>query len=85
MGISVNGEALQPMADGTYEFTVLRDTKVNVTENSITGINEIEAKATHEGPVYNLSGECVLNRATPEAMQHLPKGIYVIKGKKIVR
>ena len=73
------------MADGTYEFTVLRDTKVNVTENSITGINKIETKATHEGPVYNLSGECVLNRATPEAMQHLPKGIYVIEGKKIVR
>lgn len=83
--ISVNGEALQPMADGTYEFTVLRDTKVNVTENSITGINKIETKATHEGPVYNLSGECVLNRAIPEAMQHLPKGIYVIEGKKIVR
>jgi hypothetical protein len=59
------------------------------TATSIEGITELSTegnkKATTsqgDGRVYSLSGQCV--GESPEALTRLPKGVYIVNGKKVI-
>ena len=55
----------------------------DVTSNYVTGINTVLQEATDNGNVYSLDGRLV---RTDGDIRQLPKGIYIINGKKwIVR
>ena len=47
---------------------------------STTGINHYVSTSTHDGNIYNLNGTLV---AKDGNMERLPKGIYILNGKKI--
>ncbi len=50
-----------------------------------TGVNGVLANMLTVGDVYNLTGQKVLNNATRSEMDEiLPKGIYIVNGKKVI-
>lgn len=68
--------------DGTPDQTVDMET-VTIDFSNVTGIDERIAISKKEGlegkPVYNLKGQLVGN-----SVARLPKGIYIIGGKKLI-
>ena len=76
-----NGKAVEPFraylnADGGISYSQMKI----VTGKELTGIHDIRTTTNAApGAVYNLSGQRV-----GQSTQTLPKGIYVIDGKKVV-
>jgi hypothetical protein len=73
----------------TCWLPVSKDTKKEifaVPESEYTGYDSVEAiGADNNGlsDVYNLLGVCVLRQATPEQIDALPTGLYIVNGRKI--
>ena len=53
------------------------------SDAEITGIEKTQAEGTQTYNVYNLSG--VLVRPNATSLQGLPKGIYIVNGKKVIK
>ena len=53
------------------------------SDAEITGIEKTQAEGTQTYNVYNLSG--VLVRPNAPSLQGLPKGIYIVNGKKVIK
>ncbi len=53
-------------------------------EENTTGIQTMTSDKEPRSDVYSLTGAKVLDNASLQDVQSLPKGIYVIKGKKII-
>lgn len=53
-------------------------------EENTTGIQTMTSDKETRSDVYSLTGAKVLDNASLQDVQSLPKGIYVIKGKKII-
>lgn len=56
---------------------------VNIEEVDVTAIDMVNKNETDKkgGRIYNLQGKCVSEFGNTE---HLPKGIYIKNGKKVV-
>ena len=50
---------------------------------TVTGIGSVNADSVATADVYDLRGNKVLAKGSP--LKRLPKGVYVISGKKIVK
>lgn len=50
----------------------------------LSGVDEIIGEDCALKTVYNLQGVKVLDRATSEQVEALPKGIYIVNGKKVM-
>ncbi len=56
---------------------------VCIDDDTTTDISEVEVTSTDENaPVYDLNGRLVGRK---DQMHHLPKGVYIINGKKVLR
>lgn len=53
-----------------------------MTEDEYSGINTISVEETHNSGVYTLTGTLIRKRN--ESSGNLPKGIYIINGKKVI-
>lgn len=54
------------------------------TANGSEGIEGVEATAAPlSGPVYNLQGICVADAYTPATLRTLPRGLYIVAGRKV--
>lgn len=53
-----------------------------MTEDEYSGINTISIEETHNSGVYTLTGTLIRKRN--ESSDNLPKGIYIINGKKVI-
>ncbi len=80
------------IATTTGSATVLKATLSDKTSNTIgvylnstipTSINDIDEASLEGASVYDLGGRKVADKAA--ALRHLPKGIYVINGKKVIK
>ena len=47
----------------------------------MSGISDIQATITTDDSVYNLAGQRI---GTAKQLQSLPKGIYIVNGKKVI-
>lgn len=76
LAVKVNGETLEPDADGNYSFFVTKATNVSIANSVEVGVGAI---TTDDAPadIYNLQGLKV-NAST------LPAGIYIMNGKKVI-
>ena len=63
------------MAEGSYPVLVYDPNAVAPT---------FAGSTTHDNAIYTLSGIRLSNSATKADLQRLPKGIYIIGGKKVV-
>lgn len=70
--------ALDAVFSFSYEFTTLP------ASNEETGVGVAVAGGL-QGDVYTLNGVCVIKGADAASFESLPAGIYIIKGKKIVK
>lgn len=76
---------------GYFSFTETMPAKISVsvngetvTESQVTGINQLfgDNTATKQGKnVYNLNGQLV---SADSSMSNLPKGVYIVNGKKYI-
>lgn len=80
------------IATTTGSGTVLKATLSDKSSNTIgvylnstipTNINDIDEASLEGASVYDLGGRKVAEKAA--ALHHLPKGIYVINGKKVIK
>ena len=79
MKVSVNGEAVEPDADGVYSFKVAGDSDVKVTKTGDAVENiSADSEAVPAG-VYNLQGIRVAS-----SLENLPAGVYITGGKKVL-
>ena len=53
-----------------------------MTEDEYSGINTISIEETHNSGVYTLTGTLIRKRN--DSSDNLPKGIYIINGKKVI-
>lgn len=77
-----NGKAVEPFraylnAEGGINYSRM----TIVTGISLTGIRDITTTAHADGKIYSLNGQLIGNA---NQVQSLPKGIYIINGKKMV-
>ena len=66
-----------PVLDSTHGEVKLADDGTYYNEFDIDGIKMVDAARNSMAGVFNLAGQRVMNRK-------LPRGIYIINGKKIV-
>ena len=59
----------------------MAETRVAVSKDR-SGIVSVES-VSEEGPVRNLQGIVLAEKATPEALAKLPAGIYIVGNRKI--
>lgn len=72
----------EPEIKGTSaEFVVTKPTTITINKD-VTGIENISAESTANKVVYNLQGIKVADNAD---LDKLPKGIYIVNGKKVVK
>ncbi|MBP5278261.1 MAG: chitobiase/beta-hexosaminidase C-terminal domain-containing protein [Prevotella sp.] len=72
------------MSDSYFEISTAKDGnnhKVNDVTNTVTGIREISAP-TYNNKVYTIDGRVIRDQYD---LNGLPHGIYIYKGKKVVR
>ncbi len=72
------------MSDSYFEISTVKDGnnhKVNDVTNTVTGIREISAP-TYNNKVYTIDGRVIRDQYD---LNGLPHGIYIYKGKKIVK
>lgn len=62
------------------EFVVTKPTTVTISKDTSVGIESISSESTTENVVYTLQGVKVAGKAD---IKKLPKGIYIVNGKKI--
>lgn len=79
---------LAGIAAGSASVTVSADyrgmtarAEIPVTVHDSAGIDDVRADDIPQD-VYDLSGRCVLRGATPDRISRLPRGCYIIGGKK---
>ena len=76
--------AVAMLLDSQTGYVLAADSKPVVFKEDTTGIDRVEnCAALWPADIYDLKGRCVRRNATD--MEALPKGIYVVNGKKIVR
>ncbi len=51
---------------------------------STSGVADVETDGNNVVTVYNSTGVCVLNKADRSTLNSLPKGLYVVNGKKVM-
>lgn len=57
-------------------------TVINVTYAGVESARQDDTNAPKD--VYNMMGICIKHNATPEQINSLPKGLYIIGGKKVI-
>jgi hypothetical protein len=82
----VNGQVVVATSEGNESFPLAQMQKMYFSQTA-TGIGEIEKMRDGEnekmrGEVYDLSGRKV---SVPSVSSVLPKGVYIINGKKVVK
>ena len=82
INVAIDGEKATAGEDGAFTVTVNKNTTIAVTLPDSDGINGIETEKRSNGYVYNIQGVRVADNAD---MKHLPAGIYIINGKKVVK
>ena len=70
--------------NGAYIIKLDGNKEIFVESEDLNGIRDVEMTGVSTA-VYNMMGICVLRDATPEKIEALPAGIYVIGGKKIMK
>ena len=68
-------------ASANYEVSPWNAYKI-VEEDVQSGIREVMAEGAENAPVYHLNGR---RAGTSKNFSTLPKGIYIVKGKKVLR
>ena len=68
-------------ASANYEFDPWNAYKI-VEEDVQSGITAVTAEGAANAPVYHLNGR---RAGTSKNFSTLPKGIYIVKGKKVLR
>lgn len=79
--VAVDGENVTADADGAFTVIVSKNTTIAVSLPVETGINAVDAEKLDNAGVYNMQGVRVGNAD----MKHLPAGVYIINGKKVVK
>lgn len=79
--VAVDGENVTADADGVFTVIVSKNTTIAVSLPVETGINAVDAEKLDNAGVYNMQGVRVGNAG----MKHLPAGVYIINGKKVVK
>lgn len=79
--VAVDGENVTADADGVFTVIVSKNTTIAVSLPVETGINAVDAEKLDNAGVYNMQGVRVGNAD----MKHLPAGVYIINGKKVVK
>lgn len=77
--VKVGDNYIEPV-DGKFNFAITAPTSVDVRNPLLAGIDEIEANTI--APVYNLQGVKV---AESDNIDHLPAGLYIVNGKKLIK
>ncbi|MGM9841107.1 MAG: hypothetical protein ACI31D_02780, partial [Candidatus Limisoma sp.] len=85
LDVTVNGTAVEPDSEGAYIFTVGADNEIEVAIDDNGGVAGLAIDKKQDNNVYNLQGIMVIRNATKADIENLPKGIYIINNKKVVR
>ena len=70
------GEAIISATSGPYS----NDCTVVVTENVTTVIDEIITNDSSLVDIFNIQGLCIKRNVSPEVINSLPSGLYIING-----
>ena len=73
------GEAIISATSGPYS----NDCTVVVTENVTTVIDEIITDDSSLVDIFNMQGLCIKRNVSPEVINSLPAGLYIINGQKV--
>ncbi len=68
-------------SEGAYNFIVEESCTIVVSAGTVSGISAIEGG--DRADVYSLQGVCVLKEADTAALRALPRGCYIISGRKV--
>lgn len=81
--VTVNDIELTADEDGSFSFNLDADSKVVI--DGTTGVSTIGANsAKANNNVYNAQGVLLIENATPEQVNALDKGFYIVGGKKTI-
>lgn len=83
ISVKANGEDVQANEAGEYVVVLDKDTEISVAIGS--GVEGINADKAADNNVYNVNGVLVIKNATPDQIENLDKGFYIINGKKVIR
>lgn len=83
--IDMNGTAVTAETDGSYKVVVNSNSTINVKVAVASGIGSVTTSAQKGADVYTVAGVLVLKNATPNQINALAKGLYIINGKTVVR
>ena len=64
------------------EYDLEAEITVNLSDDTLTGVAEVIAKAEQEGNIYTLDGKLV-GKGNLQTVKALGRGIYVINGVKV--
>lgn len=77
-----DGKSADVTITGTRFTTNIKKIVLTLEDDTTTGIAQVENTRKADGKVYNLNGVQV---GTAETFNTLPKGIYIVNGKKVVK
>lgn len=83
--VKVGGTAVSAQEDGSYVVKVSADSEIAVELANTVGVEGIGADKAADNNVYNINGVLVIKNATPDQIENLDKGFYIINGKKVIR
>ncbi len=82
--VTAGGASVEPDESGRVIIPVTGDTEIAVKKGIGTGVAEIGAAADGKVNVFNLQGIKVLDKAADSEINHLPAGMYIVNGKKVI-
>lgn len=83
ISVKADGADVAANEDGAYIVVLNKDTEIAVTIGS--GVDGINTDKAADNNVYNVNGVLVIKNATPDQIENLDKGFYIINGKKVIR
>lgn len=81
--VTVDDAEITADENGAFTFDLTKDVTVSISATS--GVETIGTDAKVDNNVYNLNGVLILENATPEEINSLDKGFYIVNGKKVIR
>lgn len=85
ISVKADGNPVTANADGSHTVIVNDHTNLTVNVDNYDSVDLIEAGDNQPCTIYNLQGIAVKRNVTPDAIDSLPEGIYIINGKKVLK
>lgn len=83
--VSIDGTPVDADEDGSCDIDITDDTDITVNVDDYDSVEGIITDTDRHVDVYNMQGIPVVRNASPDRIDALPAGLYIIDGKKVFK